>query len=148
MATEADNEQIAKFREDAKFLLDLYTNAGMDKRLGFKGNLSGYVNGHKNPSIEKIELFYEVYGKDLEKYDRQVPENIINETREPYGGYAAEIKSIKDDLSLIKTLLVNRRDQQDIAELRSRLEKIENRLFDNETGSDKENTSESNQPDT
>lgn len=132
MATRADNELITKWRTDAQFLLDLYTTAKMDERLGFKNNLSGYLTDfEKRPSKEKIELFYQVYGKDLERYDRQVPENVVKvrEVPELYGvDLIADLKSIKEELQSIKNMLSNPQDQQDIAELRSRVEKIENRL--------------------
>jgi len=131
LATQADNEQISKFREDARFLLTLYTNVRMDEALGFKGNLSGYVNGHKNPSEEKIRKFYQVYGKDLERYNRQLSEKPGGMEDGPLPGshYIAELKNIRNNLSLITDLLTSRQHLQELAELNARLDRIEHLLL-------------------
>jgi hypothetical protein len=130
LARSADNEQIAKFREDARFLLALYTNAGMDKDLGFKGNFSGYLNGHKRPSVEKIQKFYQAYGKELERYDRQIPESdVVEEGPAPLvSDFIAELRSIRDNLSIIKEMLTSHQHQRELAEIRAKLDKIEDRL--------------------
>lgn len=135
MPTPATDEQIAQFRKDAKFLHNLYSNKEMDKKLGTKRNLSGYINptekNEKRPSVEIIERFYTIYGKDLQYFSRQIPEefSVVQENPESYGlDLLTKLKYIMDELSAIKQMLANQPGEQALSELQLRVRKIEDQL--------------------
>jgi len=111
----------------------LYKTDTMDKKLGFKGNFSGYVNGHKRPSAEKINKFYQLFGKDLERYERVIPETDDVSAFDHVGHgseLSSEIKGIKASLDEIKELLASDAVTQALALVRQRLDSIEQILSD------------------
>ncbi len=112
----ATPEQLERFRSDAQYLLDLYTNKKMARRLGIDPtNFSAYVSGSKPLSLKKIKQFYDAYGKDLEKYDRSVPETPVVEEQNDFYAVYSELEKINKQLAAIRQLLPDKDGEEPMA---------------------------------
>ena len=130
MATPTPLKLVEKFREDAALLLSFahHTQVSIAQALKIDESHLSRCLSNKNPGKKLIERFNKLYGDEIEQLRRQP---FVQDLIQPYNlDITAYVKNLNDNIAELKTLLISRQDQQEdrIAELHSRLEKIEKTL--------------------
>jgi len=115
-----DSPRWIRFSEDLKKLNFRFPTKELCEKLSYDtGNVSSWINGKKMPSSKFLEKFYEAYGADIDKAEKEIE----RERREKYAEASIkfpvcadcllkdkEISELKGQVKLLKELLKDASD--------------------------------------